>query len=301
VNPANNDRILAETSKFEKVALSMTMPDGVCEQVDYSMYQRGRHWVLCEPSLLSGPDAQEQASIQDIWSASPELFPNLLWGMIRWHIRARDFQRLVFLVSSKKRKQVLARACQVLRDRLPRHRDVFDQAQIMVNSHFSLGFSFLRDPRRPPFEGERMLLLRSSSDDAILFEWSQGSFEAQQLSNDQVVDLDTVHRIAICSDVLDAAPPAVEWFHSERSVRNYAVANYVVWHPVIKGWELERYHRKAEELRQQIDQLEQENEQLESVIRRARHILHQLSTMSQLEIGGHVWPHSESISAQLRH
>jgi len=297
VSPGSDGRILVELSKFEKVYLAASMPNGTWDEVDYSMYLKGRHWLLCAVTEI--PELRESGyeCIESIWNSPPDQFPDLLWGLIRWQLRRDGFQQLWFVVSSSDEAQMVRSALVALTQNKPNATGKLQLAQVVQSTDSLRGFPFLDDPHRPPEEGEQMLLLYAQEGYADLFQWSQGRFACRRLTAKQTIDLTLVSRLAICSDTLDRPPEGVLLFHSVQDLESQAIAHYVMWQPVLHQWEAERKRRCVQQLQRRIAQLEDENRDIEAAVRRSRHVLKRLSANPPLSTGGDVCLHSGSTSA----
>ena len=296
VSPGSDGRILAELSKFEKVYLAASMPSGTQDEVDYSMYLKVRRWLLCAPTEIPELRKSGRECIENIWNASPDRFPDLLWGLIRWQIKREDFQRLWFVVSSDDEARMVKSALGALTQDKPNAAGKLQLAKVSLCTDSLRGFSFLDDPQRPPEEGEQMLLLYAQEGYADLFQWSQGKFTCRRLTAEQTIDLALVSRLAVCSDVLDRPPKGVLLFHSAQDLDNHAIAHYVMWQPVLRQWEAERKRRYVQQLQRRIAQLEDENRDMEAAVQRSRYVLERLNANPPLNIGGDVCLHSELTS-----
>lgn len=347
VTLSHDGRILAETSKFQNVWASETMPSDVRSEVEYALYRRGKNWALCAAEALSVLHDKEHECVENMWDSAPELFSDLLLGLIRRQIQPRDFDRLVFVVPSGERESKVRAALGALSLGLPSGADLLNKAQILSLPHETAGFAFLRNVQVFPEEEEQMLLLynhplgqaglhdklgqmvapmrpqRDGRTRAVLFQWSQGEFQARSVHNEERLALNGLRHIAVCSQELDRVPDGIFWFHGEDELYNQAVANYVAWKPALLRWEVERQRRELEVLqrdvahviqrsitrdqalqrelqRQQQDviQLEADIQCLRGLLQRARGILQRLASESSLGMGGKAWLHSELTSAQ---
>jgi hypothetical protein len=297
VSPGSDGRILVELSKFEKVYLAASMPNGTRDEVGYSMYLKSQHWLLCAATEIPELRKSGYECIESIWNAPPDRFPDLLWGLIRWQIRQEDFQQLRFVVSSDGKTKMVKSALGVLTQSKPNAAEKLRLAQVLQSTDPLRGFLFLDDPHRPPEEGEQMLLLYTQEGYADLFQWSLGRFTCRRLTAEQTIDLTLVSRLAICSEMLDRPSEGVLLFHSVQDFESHAIAHYVMWQPVLHQWEAERKRRYVQHLQRRVAQLEDENRDMEVAVQRSRYILERLSANPPLNTGGDVCLHSESTSA----
>ena len=297
ITPGSNGPPLVELSKFEKVYLATSMPSSIQDEIDCSMYQKGRHWLLCARAEIPTLRQNGHRCIENIWNAPLDQFPDLLWGMIRWQIKQEDFQQLWFVVSSDDKRQRLKSALDVLTQSRPKAAEKLQLAQIALYTDSIRGFSFLNNPQLPPKEGEQMLLLYEQENYADLFQWSRGKFIYHRIVAEQNVDLALISRLAICSDVLDRPPEGTLLFHTIKDLDNYALAHYVLWQPVLRQWEVKRKRQHVQQLQYRIAQLKSENQDLKAVVQRAKYILAQVNARLPLDIGDTVCLHSESTSA----
>ncbi len=300
--PRSDGGIQAERRSFERVYLADSIPSGVQDEVDDCMWARvgSQNWRLCDRAALPNLRQKGNDCIESIWRAPVEQFPDLLWGLIRWQIDASRPDQLWFLLKDTEgaRAEVVRTALRSLAVSQPSHADLFQQATGLLRRPAALrGFAFLDDLQRLPEEGEQMLLLYAQADRAELFRWAGCEFSCSPLGVDQSIDLDNVHRLAVCSTVVERAVEGVQLFNSYSDLDNYAIAHYVVWQPVLREWEVTRRRRAIQQLQRRVEQMGRENQKLELTVERAQSILERLRKEPDLNLGGDLCQRSELTSA----
>jgi hypothetical protein len=254
------------------------------EEVDYCFYQRGEHWLLCRRDVLDTLRDNGHECVEDMWSVTADLFPELLGALVRTPMKGLGDDQLKFLLPPE-RADKTRRALKVLSEesedpglRKLRHAEVLPRP----DDDGLRGFVFLDDIESMPEEGERMLLLYHEKGSADLFQWSQGEFRRWSLGADHEVDLTSITRCVICSNQLNKSPEGVRLF-PRRELDIQAVADYVVWHPELRKWERRRKRRYVGQLQQQVEQLEAENRALRDDLQRAEKVLKRLRAEKSLK------------------